>query len=50
MGEKEEEIDIEELLNTSQYIYMEEHTKFDSYDHQLEQVKQVSKVEEEEKM
>ena len=30
---KEDELNIDELLSTSNYIYLEEHHKFDSYDH-----------------
>jgi hypothetical protein len=29
---KEEDLDIDELLNTSNYIYLEEHQNHDSYD------------------
>ena len=29
----DDEIDLDELLNTSNYIYLEEHQKFDTYQH-----------------
>jgi hypothetical protein len=29
---KEEELDLNELLNTANYIYLEEHHKLESYD------------------
>jgi len=30
---KEEELDLNELLNTANYIYLEEHHRYDSYDY-----------------
>ena len=30
---KEDELDIDELLSSSNYIYLEEHIKFETYDH-----------------
>jgi hypothetical protein len=30
---KEDELDIDELLSSSNYIYLEEHNKFETYDH-----------------
>jgi hypothetical protein len=33
VAEKDDELDIDELLNTANYIYLEEHNKFETYDH-----------------